>query len=54
MRLLEARLQILILLILIFYLKILMRRLILVGEGVSVHDMNAMYTVHTYMPYVAG
>ena len=52
MRLLEERLQIRILIIL--YLKILMRRLILVGEGVSVHDMNAVNTVHTYMPYVAG
>ena len=49
----EARLQIVLLIILINRMKTFLRRLVLVGEGVSVHDTHVVNTVHPYLTEVA-
>ena len=48
-----TRLQVLILLLLLFHLKTLLRCLFPVGDGVSVHNMHVINTVYPSMPEFA-
>ena len=49
----ESRLQVHCLLLLLFCLETLLRRLVPVGEGFSVHDKHVVNTVCPYIPEVA-
>ena len=49
----EARLQVLLLLILLRRLETLLQILLTMGEGVSVHNTNIMNNVRLYLPEVA-
>ena len=49
----EARLQVLILLIILRRMETLLQRLVTMGEGVIFHDTNVVNTVRLYLPEVS-
>ena len=53
MTLMEARLQILLLIILLCHMKTLLRKKVIVVEGASVHDTHVVSTFCLSMSYIA-
>ena len=48
----EKRIQVLLLILLLNSQETLLRQLVLVGYGISVHDTYVMNTVHPYLSYL--